>query len=116
MLAGCVGFGVTKADYEETFLTATNRQEVRAEFGDPLRTGTEEGLEVWYYKSDEAPSSSTTAVALVILPISSTEEYADNLKVFFRGDDVVKAAVRTRRARGGYCGLIPGTPGCALLE
>lgn len=110
-LTGCVGLVVSTASYQEISIDQKHKAEVLARFGEPARREEDKGLELWSYKlikqgvSGAAVDSTTSIAFLILVPVTSTTKYEDNFRVYFRGDDLVRAEERRERATGAACGI-----------
>ncbi|WP_284619340.1 energy transducer TonB [Aquabacterium humicola] len=111
-LASCIGLVVGSADYREVGLEQRDQAQVLAQFGEPARRETLDGVEVWTYKlTDRGPGprkpvqQTSSAAFLVLLPVVTTTRYDDNFRVYFKGTAVVRAEERRATASGVACGI-----------
>lgn len=111
VLAGCVGLVVSSADYHEISIEQKHKADVVARFGEPARREQSGGHEVWLYKlvrqgvAGPAVESTSSAAYLVLFPVHSTDRYDDNLRVHFKGDEVIRVEERRVKASGIACGV-----------
>jgi hypothetical protein len=111
VLAGCVGLVVSSADYHEISIEQKRKADVVARFGEPARREQSDGHEVWLYKlvkqgvAGPAVGSTSSAAYLVLYPVYSTSTYADNLRVYFSGDEVIRVEERRAKSTGIACGV-----------
>jgi len=110
-LTACVGLVVSTANYQDISIDQKHKDEVLARFGEPAKREEDRGLELWSYKlieqgvTGKAVESTSSIAFLVLLPVASTTKYEDNFRVYFRGNDVVRAEERREKASGGACGI-----------
>jgi hypothetical protein len=111
VLTGCVGLVVSSADYQEISIEQRRKADVVARFGEPAQRERSGGHEVWLYKlvrqgvAGPAVESTSSVAYLVLLPVHSTSTYDDNLRVYFKGDEVIRVEERRATASGIACGV-----------
>lgn len=123
LLSACVGVVVGNAGFTDVAAPPLSKADVLSRFGPPVQKRTEGGLEVWAYRvtepafSKKAPATSTTSTAFFfVVPIASSTSHDENLRLFFRGERLVRAMERVDRSKG-VCGPTnQGDRGCADLS
>jgi hypothetical protein len=112
-LHGCVGVVRTRLDWVQLPMDdMRTKAQVRARFGDPVRTEGEAAGEVWYYAlsgatlGDARPATeAATILYLLITPVWWRTHPGANARFRFDGDAVAEAATLTATERGFFCGL-----------
>lgn len=110
LTAGCVALITERAAFNEIAPTARNQAEVLAALGPPLRRDVRSNEEIWFYRlsvnglTGQAVTHTQTGLIL-LLPVVSSTEHGENVKLHFLGNTLVKAYELTATNSGFMCGV-----------
>ena len=128
ILPGCIGYSHESAEYKDMTINFKTKGDALESIGKPLKVESEDDYETWYYlldrnttwyslqqsngnvtapipKSALPPVTGSTTWVMLIIPIPWTTMYDENLKLLFKGEDLMSVSKRVTKRTAFWCGF-----------